>query len=70
MGKAFPRAFLGHQVGDDIVGGFWGVVFGINTDQVSGLSIVPYCFIPIVVFHEARVFFEKTVNRVVSTNGG
>jgi hypothetical protein len=45
-------------------------VFGINTDQVSGFSIVPYCFIPIVVFHEARVFFEKTVNHVVSTNGG
>jgi hypothetical protein len=34
------------------------------------LSNVPYCFIPMVVFHKAGVFFEKTMNHVVGVNGG
>ena len=39
--RAFARTFLGHHVGDDLVGGFGGVVFGVDADEVSSLSDVP-----------------------------
>jgi hypothetical protein len=44
-------------------------VFGVDTNEVSSLSDIPNCFIPVVLFHEARVLFEKGVDRVVSANG-
>jgi hypothetical protein len=45
-------------------------VFGVDTDEVSSLSDISNCFVPVVLFHEAGVLFEKGVDRVVSTNGG
>jgi hypothetical protein len=62
--------FFGHHVGDDLVGGFGGVVFGVDADKVSSLSDVPNCFFPVVLFDETRVLFEKGVYHVVGTNGG
>jgi len=52
-GGAFARTFLGHQVGDDLIGGVGGVVLGGDTNEVSSLSDVPDCFIPVVLFDEA-----------------
>ena len=68
--RAFARTFLGHHVGDDLVGGFGGVVFGVDTNEVSSLGDVPDCFVPVMLFDETRVLFEKGVYRVVGTNGG
>jgi hypothetical protein len=44
-------------------------VFGVDTDEVSSLSDIPNCFVPVVLFDETRVLFEEGVHRVVGKNG-
>jgi hypothetical protein len=44
-------------------------VFGVNINEVSSLSDIPNCFVPVVLSNEARVLFEKGVDCVVSING-
>jgi hypothetical protein len=67
--RAFARTFLGHHVGDNSVGGFGDVVLGVDADELSSLSDIPNSFVPVVLFDETRVLFEKGVYCVVGMTG-